>query len=136
MTRGGRCLIPVFALGRAQELLLILGELLIIFMSNLYFLISIPDEYWANHPELHDIPIYYASALAKKCMAGLDCLIVGLDFFILFAVYQTFIGAMNERIRRQISISNPFIFKHISNLKVHYCSINLMLLFNMFLLEH
>ncbi len=26
VTRGGRCLIPVFALGRAQELLLILGE--------------------------------------------------------------------------------------------------------------
>ena len=50
--RGGRCLIPVFALGRAQELLLIL------------------DEYWAAHPELHDIPIYYASSLAKKCMAG------------------------------------------------------------------
>lgn len=27
VTRGGRCLIPVFALGRAQELLLILGKL-------------------------------------------------------------------------------------------------------------
>ena len=52
VTRGGRCLIPVFALGRAQELLLIL------------------DEYWSAHPELHDIPIYYASSLAKKCMAG------------------------------------------------------------------
>ena len=26
VTRGGRCLIPVFALGRAQELLLILGN--------------------------------------------------------------------------------------------------------------
>ena len=26
VTRGGRCLIPVFALGRAQELLLILGQ--------------------------------------------------------------------------------------------------------------
>ena len=26
VTRGGRCLIPVFALGRAQELLLILGR--------------------------------------------------------------------------------------------------------------
>ena len=51
VTRGGRCLIPVFALGRAQELLLIL------------------DEYWAAHPELHEIPIYYASSLAKKCMA-------------------------------------------------------------------
>jgi len=51
VTRGGRCLIPVFALGRAQELLLIL------------------DEFWAAHPELHEIPIYYASSLAKKCMA-------------------------------------------------------------------
>ncbi|XP_064634413.1 cleavage and polyadenylation specificity factor subunit 3-like [Lineus longissimus] len=83
VSRGGRCLIPVFALGRAQELLLIL------------------DEYWSLHPELHDIPIYYASSLAKKCMT----------------VYQTYIGAMNEKIRRQIAISNPFVFKHISNLK-------------------
>ncbi len=31
---------------------------------------SLTDEYWAAHPELHDIPIYYASALAQKCMAG------------------------------------------------------------------
>jgi len=83
VTRGGRCLIPVFALGRAQELLLIL------------------DEYWSAHPELSDIPIYYASSLAKKCMA----------------VYQTFINSMNERIRKQIAVNNPFVFKHISNLK-------------------
>ncbi|XP_050506835.1 cleavage and polyadenylation specificity factor 73 [Diabrotica virgifera virgifera] len=83
VNRGGRCLIPVFALGRAQELLLIL------------------DEYWSQHPELHDIPIYYASSLAKKCMA----------------VYQTYINAMNDRIKRQIAINNPFVFKHISNLK-------------------
>ncbi|CAL4121651.1 unnamed protein product, partial [Meganyctiphanes norvegica] len=81
--RGGRCLIPVFALGRAQELLLIL------------------DEYWDLHPELHEVPIYYASALAKKCMS----------------VYQTYTHAMNERIQRQIAVSNPFQFKHISNLK-------------------
>lgn len=83
VTRGGRCLIPVFALGRAQELLLIL------------------DEYWSQHPELHEIPIYYASLLAKKCMA----------------VYQTYINAMNDRIKKQIAINNPFVFKHISNLK-------------------
>lgn len=50
--RRGKCLLPVFALGRAQELLLIL------------------DEYWAQNPTLHSIPIYYASALAKKCMSG------------------------------------------------------------------
>jgi len=83
VNRGGRCLIPVFALGRAQELLLIL------------------DEYWAMHPELQDVPIYYASSLAKKCMS----------------VYQTYINAMNDKIKRQINVSNPFVFKHISNLK-------------------
>ncbi|CAH8483909.1 unnamed protein product [Dicrocoelium dendriticum] len=81
--RGGRCLIPAFALGRAQELMLIL------------------DEYWAEHPELHDIPIYYASQLARKCMA----------------VYQTYVHAMNERIRNQLANNNPFCFRHISNLK-------------------
>ena len=50
LNRGGKVLMPVFALGRAQELLLIL------------------DEYWARHPEFHKIPIYYASNLARKCM--------------------------------------------------------------------
>ena len=63
---------------------------------------GISDEYWSNHPELHEIPIYYASSLAKKCMS----------------VYQTYINAMNERIRKEINIRNPFVFKHISNLKV------------------
>eukprot|EP00268_Persea_americana_P037197 TRINITY_DN3684_c0_g1_i2.p1 TRINITY_DN3684_c0_g1~~TRINITY_DN3684_c0_g1_i2.p1 ORF type:complete len:693 (-),score=132.21 TRINITY_DN3684_c0_g1_i2:502-2580(-) len=83
ISQGGRVLIPAFALGRAQELLLIL------------------DEYWSNHPELHNIPIYYASPLAKRCMA----------------VYQTYINAMNERIRNQFANSNPFDFKHILPLK-------------------
>ncbi|KAF8380833.1 hypothetical protein HHK36_028327 [Tetracentron sinense] len=83
ISQGGRVLIPAFALGRAQELLLIL------------------DEYWSNHPELHNIPIYYASPLAKRCMA----------------VYQTYINSMNERIRHQFVNSNPFDFKHISPLK-------------------
>ncbi|KAF5188910.1 Cleavage and polyadenylation specificity factor subunit 3-i [Thalictrum thalictroides] len=83
ISQGGRVLIPAFSLGRAQELLLIL------------------DEYWSKHPELHNIPIYYASPLAKKCMA----------------VYQTYINAMNDRIRAQFSSSNPFDFKYISSLK-------------------
>lgn len=66
-----------------------------------------PDEYWQNHPELHDIPIYYASSLARKCMA----------------VYQTYINAMNDKIRKAININNPFVFKHISNLKVRERSV-------------
>ncbi|KAI0018241.1 beta-lactamase-like protein [Xylariomycetidae sp. FL0641] len=66
LNRGGRVLMPVFALGRAQELLLIL------------------DEYWAKHAEYQKIPIYYASNLARKCMV----------------VYQTYVGAMNDNIKR------------------------------------
>lgn len=50
LKRGGRALLPVFALGRAQELLLIL------------------DEYWIKHEEFRKFPIYYASNLARKCM--------------------------------------------------------------------
>lgn len=41
VSRGGKCLMPVFALGRAQELLLILNE------------------HWQKHPELAKVPIYY-----------------------------------------------------------------------------
>ncbi|KAI5073207.1 hypothetical protein GOP47_0011220 [Adiantum capillus-veneris] len=83
VAQGGRVLIPAFALGRAQELLLIL------------------DEYWKFHPELHNVPIYYASPLAKKCMA----------------VYQTYINGMNDKIQSQYGISNPFNFTHIHPLK-------------------
>lgn len=50
VSRGGRCLIPVFALGRAQELLLIL------------------DEYWQANPHLQTIPIWYASKLASRAL--------------------------------------------------------------------
>ncbi|EDQ87907.1 uncharacterized protein MONBRDRAFT_26966 [Monosiga brevicollis MX1] len=81
--RGGRCLIPVFALGRAQELLLIL------------------DEYWQQHPELHNVPIYYASALAKRCMG----------------VFKAFVNMMNPKIQQQMKISNPFQFQFIHNLR-------------------
>ena len=66
VNRGGRALLPVFALGRAQELLLIL------------------DDYWARHPEYQNVPIFYASNLARKCMI----------------VYQTYISAMNDNIKR------------------------------------
>lgn len=50
VSRGGRCLIPVFALGRAQELLLIL------------------DEYWQSNPQLQNVPVWYASKLASRAL--------------------------------------------------------------------
>lgn len=49
--RGGRCLIPIFALGRVQELLLIL------------------EEYWSAHEHLQSVPVYFGSSLTKKSMA-------------------------------------------------------------------
>lgn len=77
--RGGHVLLPTFALGRAQELLLIL------------------DEYWKKHPDLHNVPVYYASGLAKKCMA----------------VFQTYIHTMNANIRSRFARrDNPFVFKY------------------------
>ncbi|KZT72184.1 Metallo-hydrolase/oxidoreductase [Daedalea quercina L-15889] len=80
--RGGHVLLPTFALGRAQELLLIL------------------DEYWKKHPDLHSVPVYYASSLARKSMA----------------VYQTYIHTMNSNVRSRFAKrDNPFVFKHISN---------------------
>jgi hypothetical protein len=66
-------------------------------------LASFLDEYWTTHPELHEFPIYYASSLAKKCMS----------------VYQTYLDAMNDKIRKQSAVSNPFKFKHIASLKVN-----------------
>lgn len=84
--KGGRVLMPVFALGRAQELLLIL------------------EEYWAANEDLHNVNIYFASSLARKCMA----------------VYQTYTTIMNDNIRLSASSSeksNPFQFKHTSYIK-------------------
>ena len=65
------------------------------------YIFTCADEFWQEHPELHEIPIYYASSLAKKCMG----------------VYQTYTHAMNEKIQRQLAVENPFQFKHIANLK-------------------
>ncbi|KAJ7354677.1 beta-lactamase-like protein [Mycena albidolilacea] len=80
--RGGHVLLPTFALGMAQELLLIL------------------DEYWDKHPDLRNVPIYYASGTARKSMA----------------VYQTYIHTMNANIRgRFAKRDNPWVFKYISH---------------------
>ncbi|KAJ8910178.1 hypothetical protein NQ315_002898 [Exocentrus adspersus] len=49
LNRGGRALLPVFALGRAQELLLIL------------------EEHWRQHKL--KFKIYYVSTLARKCIS-------------------------------------------------------------------
>ncbi|KAL9708703.1 endoribonuclease ysh1 [Leucoagaricus gongylophorus] len=68
--------------------------------TNLVHSIIRRDEYWKKHPDLHNVPVYYASGLAKKCMA----------------VFQTYIHTMNANIRSRFARrDNPFVFKHISN---------------------
>ncbi|KAK3725515.1 endoribonuclease ysh1 [Vermiconidia calcicola] len=86
---GGRCLLPVPAIGNAQELMLIL------------------EDYWNRHAEFQKYPIYYASALARKCMV----------------VYQTYIEAMNQNIRSKFQASQtgqgsgPWDFQFIRSLR-------------------
>lgn len=79
----GKVLIPVFALGRTQELLLIL------------------DEHWSKHDQLHSIPIYHVSSLAKR----------SLDMF------SRFTSSMNRKMQQRCSISNPFQFQYIKHIQ-------------------
>lgn len=84
--KGGRVLMPVFALGRAQELLLIL------------------EEYWSQNEDIQNVNVYYASNLARKCMA----------------VYQTYTSIMSEKFRLLASSAqkaNPFDFKHVKSIR-------------------
>lgn len=76
--RGGKCLIPMFALGRAQELMLIL------------------EEYWAQHPELAEVPLWFCSSMADKYLD----------------VYQHSTEYMNDRVKG--ATANPFDFPHFS----------------------
>lgn len=96
LNRGGRALLPVFALGRAQELLLIL------------------DEYWAKHPEYHKIPIYYASSLARKCMYVYQTYINSMND----NIKRLFRERMAEAEQNgDVNRAGPWDFRHIRALK-------------------
>merc|ERR1719506_728359 len=82
MHQGGKCLMPVFALGRAQELLLIL------------------EEHWAQHEELHEIPIYYASPMAIKC----------------HRIFETYTNMCSAEVREAANnSSNPWVMKYVKS---------------------
>jgi cleavage and polyadenylation specificity factor subunit 3 len=97
LNRGGRVLMPVFALGRAQELLLVL------------------DEYWGRHPEYQKIPIYYASNLARKCMLVYQTYVSAMNDNIkrLFRERMAEAEASSEVAGR----GGPWDFKYIRSLK-------------------
>ncbi|KAK1927405.1 putative cleavage and polyadenylation specificity factor [Papiliotrema laurentii] len=82
--RGGRCLMPIPSFGNGQELALLL------------------DEYWNDHPELQNVPIYFASGLFQRGMR----------------VYKTYVHTMNANIRSRFARrDNPFDFKFVKWLK-------------------
>ncbi|WWC60144.1 endoribonuclease YSH1 [Kwoniella dejecticola CBS 10117] len=82
--RGGRCLMPIPSFGNGQELALLL------------------DEYWSEHPELQNTPVYFASGLFQRGMR----------------VYKTYVHTMNQNIRSRFARrDNPFDFKYVKWLK-------------------
>ena len=54
VTSGGNALVPMFAIGRAQELMLIL------------------EEEWSRDERLKEIPIFYFGDMARKCLIAYD----------------------------------------------------------------
>ena len=77
---------PIPAFGNGQELALLL------------------DEYWSDHPELQNIPIYFASGLFQRGMR----------------VYKTYVHTMNAHIRARFARRDtPFDFKYVKWLKTH-----------------
>ena len=75
---------PIPAFGNGQELALLL------------------DEYWSNHPDLQNIPIYFASGLFQRGMR----------------VYKTYVHTMNANIRARFARrDNPLDFKYVKWLK-------------------
>lgn len=75
---------PIPSFGNGQELALLL------------------DEYWNDHPELQNIPVYFASSLFQRGMR----------------VYKTYVHTMNANIRSRFARrDNPFDFRFVKWLK-------------------
>eukprot|EP00439_Symbiodinium_sp_Y106_P002440 s2957_g1.t1 len=81
--QGGKCLLPVFALGRAQEILLIL------------------EDYWERNSDLHEIPIFYNSPMATKCLR----------------IFETYTNMCSVSVQEQANrCNNPWVLKYIQNM--------------------
>jgi cleavage and polyadenylation specificity factor subunit 3 len=94
LKRGGRALLPVFALGGAQELLLIL------------------EDYWERHQdEMKGIPIYFASSLARRCMVVYQTYIDSMNENIRTKFQQAQLATDGSAKR------GPWDFEHVRSLK-------------------
>jgi len=99
LNRGGRALLPVFALGRAQEILLIL------------------EEYWQKHSDFQKYPIYYASNLAKKCMVVYQTYIGAMNENIRSRFRARLAEAAANNSATEMAAAGPWDFRYIRSLK-------------------
>ena len=87
--RGGHCLIPMFAVGRTQELLLLL------------------DEFWDRNPDLASFPLYWVSNKADKY----------LQIFKNSREFMNNNVQLFEREHTRMTTKDPFDFKHVRVIK-------------------
>ena len=102
LNRGGRALLPVFSVGRSQELLLIL------------------EDYWRRHEEYRKYPIYYASTLARKCMVVYQTYIDAMNENIrskFQAAQQAAASTSNTADGEAGGVAGPWDFQFIRSLK-------------------
>lgn len=98
LDRGGRALLPVFATGHVQEIMLIL------------------EEYWNQHPQYRKYPIYYASGLAKRCMQVYQTSLDSMNDNIKSKFEQSLVQAANGN-KKGGKANGPWDFEYIRSLK-------------------
>ncbi|GIX65182.1 cleavage and polyadenylation specificity factor subunit 3 [Babesia caballi] len=94
VTRGGKCLLPVFALGRAQEILLIL------------------DEYWEANSNLQSVPIFYISPLAQKSLRVYETFVGLCGEYVKECVYNGFNPFNFKFVKYARSLSDVMPYVH------------------------
>lgn len=99
LNRGGRALLPVFAIGRAQELLLIL------------------EDYWHRHEDYRKFPIYYASSLARKCMIVYQTYIDAMNDNIRSKLHNKLTANPSNDPNQPQAAAGPWDFQYIRSLK-------------------
>ena len=99
LNRGGRVLMPVFALGRAQELLLIL------------------EDYWERHSNLQKIPIYFTGQTARRAMEVYSSSISGFQNDNMKRILRERMAAADGNGNAKGMSAGPWDFKFIRSLR-------------------
>lgn len=88
--RWGKCLMPVFALGRAQVTAVFFSTFYCSATPTAQELLLILEEYWEAHPDVQSIPIWYCSPMSSRGMP----------------VFRTFISVCGDYVKKVVSVRN------------------------------